>query len=154
MKPIFDLTAVELEALVSQPVTEKCSRVLHEFDEWLAARALRLQFSYDDLPRLNDAFRGYFAETRRRYVAMRDGGFALGDPRAHAAAELHGAFADFSRNGRWGTCAQCPCDGYGRKLPECCSFTDRDDHQLDIDELAKRFKEEVASFKTTQEPSR
>ena len=75
-----------------------------------------------------------------------EGGFAHGDPRAHAVAELRGAFADFARNGRWGTCGACPCDGYGRKLPEVCAFTGRHDHQLDIDELSRRFKDEVASF--------
>lgn len=75
------------------------------------------------------------------------GGFAYGDPRAHAVAELKEAFADFSRNGRWGTCGHCPRDGYGRKLPELCEFTEHPDHQLDIDGLSKRFKDEVASFK-------
>lgn len=74
------------------------------------------------------------------------GGFAFDDPRAHAVAELRSAFADFSRNGRWGTCAACPCDGYGRKLPELCSFTDRGDHQLDIDGLSQRFKAHVTEF--------
>jgi hypothetical protein len=77
-----------------------------------------------------------------------EGGFAYGDPRAHAVAELKCAFADFSRNGRWGTCASCPQDGYGRKLPELCEFTEQPDHQFDIDGLAKRFKDEVASFET------
>jgi hypothetical protein len=77
---------------------------------------------------------------------MSEGGFAYGDPRAHAVAELRSAFADFSRNGRWGTCGECPCDGYGRKLPELCAFTRRDDHQLDIDALSRRFKQEVSAF--------
>lgn len=82
---------------------------------------------------------------------MREGGFAFMDPRAHAVAELRSAFADFSRNGRWGTCGACPCDGYGRKLPELCAFTDRDDHQLDVDALARRFKQEVADFEQAKE---
>lgn len=77
---------------------------------------------------------------------MSKGGFAYDDPRAHAAAELRGPLADFSRNGRWGTCGSCPCDGYGRKLPELCSFTARHDHQLDVDALTSRFKREVAVF--------
>lgn len=76
-----------------------------------------------------------------------EGGFAFDDPRAHAVAELKGAFADFSRNGRWGTCGACPQDGYGRTLPELCEFTDRHDHQHDIDGLSRAFKQEVASFK-------
>lgn len=78
------------------------------------------------------------------------GGFAYGDPRAHAAAELRSALVDFSRNGRWGSCGRCPRDGYGRKLPELCAFTDYDDHQLDIDELSRRFKQEVAAFEKTK----
>ena len=78
---------------------------------------------------------------------MIEGGFAFNDPRAHAVAELRSAFADFSRNGRWGTCGACPLDGYGRKLPELCPCTDRADHQLDIDALAEQFKREVARFK-------
>ena len=73
-----------------------------------------------------------------------EGGFACDDPRAHAVAELRSAFADFSRNGRWGTCGGCPCDGYGRKLPELCDFTDRGDHQFDIDALVRLFKNEVS----------
>lgn len=76
----------------------------------------------------------------------REGGFAYDDPRAHAAAELRSELADFSRNGRWGTCGACPCDGYGRKLPELCEFTERADHQLDVDALVGRFKREVAVF--------
>jgi hypothetical protein len=72
------------------------------------------------------------------------GGFRFDDPRAHAVSDMRSAFADFSRNGRWGTCGMCPEDGYGRLLPELCAFTDRDDHQLDIDALAKRFKQGVA----------
>jgi hypothetical protein len=66
------------------------------------------------------------------------------DVRARVAADLQSAFADFSRNGRWGTCGGCPCDGQGRKLPELCAFTDRVDHQLDIDSLADLFKQRVA----------
>jgi len=77
---------------------------------------------------------------------MKEGGFPYNDPRTHAVAELRSAFADFSRNGRWGTCDGCPCDGYGRKLPELCEASDRDDHQFDIDTLTARFKAEVASF--------
>ncbi|HSX22856.1 MAG TPA: hypothetical protein VLE97_08805 [Gaiellaceae bacterium] len=76
------------------------------------------------------------------------GGFAYGDPRAHAVAELKEAFADFTRNGRWGTCDLCPRDGFGRNLPELCAFTEQPDHQFDIDALSARFKAEVESFTT------
>lgn len=69
------------------------------------------------------------------------------DPRALAAAETRQALADFSRNGRWGTCGGCPRDGTGKKLPELCEDTDRSDHQLDIDSLARHFKNAVAEFR-------
>lgn len=49
-------------------------------------------------------------------------------------------FRQFTRNGRWGTCADCPRDSNEHAYPEFCSFTSRDDHQLDIDLLAKEFK--------------
>ena len=68
------------------------------------------------------------------------------DPRALAAAELRDAITAFARNGRWGTCGGCPRDGAGRKLPELCEDTDRADHQLDVDALARIFKIEVAQF--------
>lgn len=42
---------------------------------------------------------------------------------------------DFARNGRWGTCGECPEDGDGRKLPELCSNTKRYDHWLDFASL-------------------
>jgi len=76
--------------------------------------------------------------------------FSLGDPRAHAAASLRTSLADFSRNGRWGTCGQCPSDGYGRQLPEKCLDTERADHQLDVDALARRFKQEVSSIEESR----
>ena len=82
---------------------------------------------------------------------MKKGGFYFNDPRAHAVAKLRCAFSDFSRNGRWGTCSECPCDGYGRKLPELCESTDRGDHQCDIDGLARLFKIEVSEFERMKE---
>jgi hypothetical protein len=85
---------------------------------------------------------------------MRQGGFAYDDPRAHAVAELRSEFADFSRNGRWGTCGHCPCDGYGRKLPELCEHTERSDHQLDIDSLSRRFKNALSQVAQPTELSR
>lgn len=51
-------------------------------------------------------------------------------------ARMARALADFARNGRWGTCASCPLDGDGRKVPELCEHTGRYDHLLTIDALA------------------
>ena len=55
------LTADEV---ANMPVQERCLRILDEFDAWLAARRLQYGLRYEDLPQLNDAFRGYFAGTR------------------------------------------------------------------------------------------
>lgn len=55
------LTADEV---ANRPVQERCLRILDEFDEWLAARRLQYGLRYDDLPQLNDMFRGYFSDTR------------------------------------------------------------------------------------------
>jgi hypothetical protein len=49
-------------------------------------------------------------------------------------------FEMFSRNERWGTCVDCPRTTDGKIFPEFCQFTDRLDHQLNIDELARTFK--------------
>ena len=59
--PVRKLTADEAAKM---PVQERCLRILVEFDEWLAARTLQYGLKYEDLPQLNDAFRGYFANTR------------------------------------------------------------------------------------------
>lgn len=53
---------------------------------------------------------------------------------------LKDSFLQFSRNGRWGTCAACPRDSNGHAYPEFCYFTERYDHQLDVDELASTYK--------------
>lgn len=53
--------------------------------------------------------------------------------------ELSERFLQFSRNGRWGTCAGCPRDGHGHILPELCSYTERYDHNLNVDSLAEQF---------------
>lgn len=54
--------------------------------------------------------------------------------------ELKQRFVQFSRNGRWGTCSGCPYDGNGIVMPELCTFTDRYDHNLDLDALVFQFK--------------
>ena len=53
--------------------------------------------------------------------------------------ELSERFLQFSRNGRWGTCADCPRDGHGHLLPELCKETERYDHRLNVDSLAEQF---------------
>lgn len=75
------------------------------------------------------------------------------DARVRAAAEMQSALADFSRNGRWGTCGSCPCDGQGRKLPELCENTSDASHQLNIDSLAKQFNLSVAQFEGRSAPA-
>jgi hypothetical protein len=52
------------DEMANMPVQERCLRILDEFDEWLAARRLQYGLRYEDLPQLNAAFRGYFANTR------------------------------------------------------------------------------------------
>lgn len=55
------------------------------------------------------------------------------------AREHRDAFMAFARNGRWGTCANCPKDSEGKRYPECCRNTDRPDHMLALPELAHEF---------------
>jgi|GEM_PF-4849191 len=46
----------------------------------------------------------------------------------------------FYRNGRWGTCVDCPSDSDGKAYPEFCRNTDRYDHQLRIDSLVSQIR--------------
>jgi len=64
VKPLSEMTSVEVDDLAKRPVGERCARILDEFDEWLAIRVLRLKLAHEDLPQLNDAFRDYFSDTR------------------------------------------------------------------------------------------
>lgn len=41
-----------------------------------------------------------------------------------------GALDAFRRNGRWGTCIDCPWDDIGMRRPERCVNTERHDHHL------------------------
>ncbi len=54
------LSAADILQLSPQ---ERCARILDVFDEWLAIQVLQLKLKHEDLPHLNDAFRGYFAGT-------------------------------------------------------------------------------------------
>lgn len=64
------------DVVVKMSVQERCSRILDEFDEWLAVRRLRFKLKHEDLPQLNDAFRDYFADMR----TMRGSSQLSGDP--------------------------------------------------------------------------
>ena len=44
----------------------------------------------------------------------------------------------YYRNGRWGTCVDCPRDSDGKHYPEFCKFTNRYDHHLKIDGLTNQ----------------
>ena len=54
--------------------------------------------------------------------------------------QLSDSFRQFARNGRWGTCASCPRDSENHAYPEFCQFTERYDHNLDVDDLAATWK--------------
>jgi hypothetical protein len=51
-------------------------------------------------------------------------------------------FRQFSRNGRWGTCADCPREHNDRRraYPEFCVHTKRYDHLLTVDDLCENYK--------------
>lgn len=61
MKTPWQPTEDELAKMLVQ---ERQQCIVDEFDEWLAIRVLRYKLKHEDLPRLNDAFRAYFAGTR------------------------------------------------------------------------------------------
>jgi hypothetical protein len=63
--------------------------------------------------------------------------------------EMREAFLQFSRNGRWGTCADCPRDVDERAFPEFCVNTDRYDHQLTVDFLVEQHKIRLKDVKTS-----
>ncbi len=58
------------------------------------------------------------------------------------ALDLKDAFAQVSRNGRWGTCGGCPHTA-GLTYPEFCENTLRYDHQITVTVLADRFEREL-----------
>jgi hypothetical protein len=49
----------------------------------------------------------------------------------------------FLRNGRWGTCVDCPMDSDGKQYPELCEHTARSDHHLSIEALVERYRRTV-----------
>ncbi|HEY6117456.1 MAG TPA: hypothetical protein VI172_16000 [Candidatus Dormibacteraeota bacterium] len=58
---------------------------------------------------------------------------------ALALRERADAFRQFARNGRWGTCVDCPMDRRGDAYPEFCEHTTRCDHRLTADGLAENY---------------
>ena len=59
---------------------------------------------------------------------------------AEALRTMQDSFVQFSRNGVWGTCVDCPRDHFNHAFPEFCRNTDRYDHRLDVDGLAQQWK--------------
>jgi len=49
------------------------------------------------------------------------------------------AFAQFMRNGVWGTCVECPRDSGNKAYPEFCKHGSRNDHQLSLLNLATAY---------------
>lgn len=45
----------------------------------------------------------------------------------------------FARNGRWGTCTDCPRDSEENAFPEFCVNTERYDHHLTMQSLAEQW---------------
>lgn len=73
----------------------------------------------------------------------------------YAIKYLGDAFRQFSRNGRWGTCCDCPRDSSNCAYPEFCANTERHDHHLTVDSLAEQWKRAAGpqtEVVTEQEP--
>lgn len=58
----------------------------------------------------------------------------------HALKKHRAQFQMFARNGRWGTCNDCPRDFMDNVYPEFCKNTERYDHQLSLTELAEQYQ--------------
>jgi len=68
-------------------------------------------------------------------------------PQTFVAPDIAERFVMFARNGRWGTCVDCPHDVNGRYYPEFCVHTDRYDHKIGIDQLVVDHKNYVDRVK-------
>lgn len=60
--------------------------------------------------------------------------------RERGQREMNKHFIMFGRNGRWGTCASCPCDSLGMNYPEFCPDTRRGDHHLTVEQLGESWR--------------
>lgn len=56
--------------------------------------------------------------------------------------QLASNLMQFARNGRWGTCVDCPRLDH-HPLPELCVNTERYDHQLDWNSLKEQVEREL-----------
>jgi hypothetical protein len=63
------------------------------------------------------------------------------------SAGVKQALTHFARNGRWGTCAACPRDGDGNKLPELCLETNRCGHWLELADILRIHSRELLEKK-------
>jgi hypothetical protein len=61
------------------------------------------------------------------------------DTKTNVARLMSDEFAQFARNGRWGTCGHCPRDSSGGAYPEFCDEFERSDHQLELAGLVRLF---------------
>ena len=52
---------------------------------------------------------------------------------------LLGMFEQFRRNGKWGTCVDCPRTD-GKVFPEFCINFNRYDHNLDLESLCEQYE--------------
>lgn len=62
------------------------------------------------------------------------------DLKAWAARQNWTAWCCFARNGRWGTCVECPRAYDGEVFPEFCPNTARYDHQLTLASLTEYYE--------------
>lgn len=62
-------------------------------------------------------------------------------PKYLPSEKIRAALQQFADNGRWGTCGSCPTQTLGKageiKLPALCENTDRSEHHLGLDEIAR-----------------
>lgn len=70
MKTLEQLTEIEIADIAAKPLQERCDRIIDEFDEWLTPRVRRFKVAWEELPKLNDAIRDYFASTRTSRGAL------------------------------------------------------------------------------------
>ena len=54
-------------------------------------------------------------------------------------------FEQFRRNGKWGTCGDCPKTD-GKSFPEFCINFKRSDHTLDITSMCEQYKLRVNRY--------
>jgi hypothetical protein len=73
------------------------------------------------------------------------------DVKAWAAHRNRTCWECFGRNGRWGTCVECPRAYDGSVFPEFCPNTERYDHQLTIESLVESHKRAIVEAESRLE---